>query len=146
MRTTTHRGRRGLFAGVTALALLLAACGDDDDSSSDETEAPAATEAPAESEAPAGTEAQGGGEVSGSITITGSSTVEPISTAIGNAFADANPDVAVTVEGPGTGTHRSPRLHFRRGHWRHYEDHKTWIRWQMVGNPDLGFVEKQYRL
>jgi hypothetical protein len=38
-----------------------------------------------------------------------------------------------------------PRLHFRRGHWRHYENHKTWIRWQLVGNPDLGFVDKQYR-
>jgi hypothetical protein len=50
------------------------------------------------------------------------------------------------VVGPATGTHRSPRLHFRRGHWRHYEDHKTWIRWTMVGDPDLGFVEKQYRV
>lgn len=50
------------------------------------------------------------------------------------------------VLGPSTGSHRSPRLHFRRGHWRHYEDHKTWIRWTMVGDPDLGFVEKQYRV
>ena len=46
--------------------------------------------------------------------------------------------------GPGTRTHKSPRLHFRRGHWRHYEDHKTWIKWMLVGNPDLGFVDKQY--
>ena len=38
------------------------------------------------------------------------------------------------------------RLHFRRGHWRHYEDHKTWIKWMLVGNPDLGFVDKEYRL
>lgn len=38
-----------------------------------------------------------------------------------------------------------PRLHFRRGHWRHYDHHKTWIRWQLVGNPDLGFVDKHYR-
>ena len=44
----------------------------------------------------------------------------------------------------GTGAKR--RLHFRRGHWRHYEDHRTWIRWTLVGNPDLGFVEKEYRL
>jgi hypothetical protein len=36
------------------------------------------------------------------------------------------------------------RLHFRRGHWRHFENHKTWIKWMMVGNPDLGFVEKHY--
>ena len=38
------------------------------------------------------------------------------------------------------------RLHFRRGHWRHYEDHKTWIKWMLVGNPDLGFVDKEYHL
>lgn len=47
---------------------------------------------------------------------------------------------------PATGSHRSPRLHFRRGHWRHYEDHKTWIKWTLVGSPDLGFVDKHYRM
>jgi hypothetical protein len=41
---------------------------------------------------------------------------------------------------------RRVRLHFRRGHWRHFEDHKTWIKWMLVGNPDLGFVDKEYRL
>jgi hypothetical protein len=46
----------------------------------------------------------------------------------------------------GGGTHRSPRLHFRRGHWRHYPTHKTWIKWMLVGNPELGFVEKSYKL
>jgi hypothetical protein len=50
------------------------------------------------------------------------------------------------VAGPATGSHKSPRLHFRRGHWRHYADHKTWIKWMLVGNPDLGFVETQYRM
>lgn len=44
------------------------------------------------------------------------------------------------------GTHRSPRLHFRRGHWRHYPTHKTWIRWNLVGDPSLGFIDKSYRL
>jgi hypothetical protein len=38
------------------------------------------------------------------------------------------------------------RLHFRRGHWRHYANHKTWIKWMLVGNPDLGFVDKHYKL
>lgn len=38
------------------------------------------------------------------------------------------------------------RLHFRRGHWRHYEDHKTWIKWMLVGDPDLGFIDKHYKL
>jgi hypothetical protein len=38
------------------------------------------------------------------------------------------------------------RLHFRRGHWRHFETFKTWVRWTLVGDPDLGFVDKEYRL
>ncbi len=38
------------------------------------------------------------------------------------------------------------RLHFCRGHWRHYETSKTWIRWCLKGDPDLGFVDKEYRL
>jgi hypothetical protein len=44
----------------------------------------------------------------------------------------------------GTGTRK--RLHFRRGHWRHYETTKTWVKWCLVGNPDLGFINKHYRL
>lgn len=43
-------------------------------------------------------------------------------------------------------TGRRVRLHFRRGHWRHFEDHKTWIKWMLVGDPDLGFVDKHYKL
>ncbi len=38
------------------------------------------------------------------------------------------------------------RLHFRRGHWRHYEASKTWIRWCLVGDPDLGFIHKEYTI
>jgi hypothetical protein len=41
---------------------------------------------------------------------------------------------------------RSPRLHFRRGHRRHYENYFIWIKWQLVGNPDIGFIDKDYRL
>lgn len=41
---------------------------------------------------------------------------------------------------------RRVRLHFRRGHWRHYAEHKTWIKWMLVGDPDLGWVDKEYRL
>jgi hypothetical protein len=43
-------------------------------------------------------------------------------------------------------TGRHLRLHFRRGHWRHFETFKTWIRWTLVGDPDLGFIDKHYRL
>ena len=41
--------------------------------------------------------------VSGSVTVSGSSTVEPISAANAEKFAGVNPDVNITVEGPGTG-------------------------------------------
>lgn len=46
----------------------------------------------------------------------------------------------------GEPTGNRKRLHFRRGHWRHYEQSKTWINWMLVGNPDLGFIDKEYRL
>lgn len=45
-----------------------------------------------------------------------------------------------------TPTGRHVRLHFRRGHWRHYTNHKSWIHWMLVGNPDLGWIDKEYRL
>ncbi|NJL09056.1 MAG: hypothetical protein HC900_13060 [Methylacidiphilales bacterium] len=42
--------------------------------------------------------------------------------------------------------HRGVRLHFRRGHWRHLADRRVWVNWALVGDPDLGVVEKHYRL
>jgi hypothetical protein len=45
-----------------------------------------------------------------------------------------------------TETGRRVRLHFRRGHWRHFEAHKTWIKWCLCGDPDLGFIDKHYKL
>lgn len=41
---------------------------------------------------------------------------------------------------------RHKRLHFVRGHWRHYEAHRTWVKWHLRGDPDLGFIDKEYRL
>jgi hypothetical protein len=38
------------------------------------------------------------------------------------------------------GHHRSPRLHFRRGHWRRWSDRRIWVKWCLVGDPDLGFL------
>jgi hypothetical protein len=38
------------------------------------------------------------------------------------------------------------RLHFRRGHWRKLADRRTWVRWCLVGDPDLGFIDKHYSL
>lgn len=42
-------------------------------------------------------------DASGSITISGSSTVEPVSNLVAEAFRADNPDVDITVDGPGTG-------------------------------------------
>jgi hypothetical protein len=42
--------------------------------------------------------------------------------------------------------HAHKRLHFVRGHWRHLTNVKTWIKWHMRGDPDLGFIDKEYRL
>ncbi len=41
--------------------------------------------------------------VSGEVTISGSSTVEPISSLVAESFSAANPDVSISVDGPGTG-------------------------------------------
>ncbi|MEX1126222.1 MAG: phosphate ABC transporter substrate-binding protein PstS family protein [Acidimicrobiia bacterium] len=69
---------------VAVLALILAACGDGDGDAT--------------------TTIDGGDSgSSGSIVISGSSTVEPITARVGEAFDGANPGVATSVEGPGTG-------------------------------------------
>ena len=39
-----------------------------------------------------------------------------------------------------------PRMHFVRGHWKHYASHKTWTKWFLRGDSDLGFIDKGYRL
>ncbi|MDZ4825716.1 MAG: phosphate ABC transporter substrate-binding protein PstS family protein [Actinomycetota bacterium] len=74
--------RRVLMALLAVFALVLAACGGDDDDTS---------------------EGADGGDLSGEIVVSGSSTVEPISSLVGELFSGENPDVAVRVDGPGTG-------------------------------------------
>ena len=83
--------RRVVALGFASLAVTLAACGSDDGGSS--TESTSAVE----------TTEGGEGGLSGSIFVSGSSTVEPITTAVAKLFGAANPDVAIQVEGPGTG-------------------------------------------
>ena len=75
-------GRRWYSAAGAALALALvaAACG--------------------------GNDGGGGGgpsDLTGKITISGSSTVQPISSLVAELFNEQNPDVNITVDGPGTG-------------------------------------------
>ena len=77
--------KQWLFAaGASAvLALGVAACGDDDDTTSSDS----------------GDTASG---LSGSITIDGSSTVQPFAEAAAELFNEANPDVNITVGAAGT--------------------------------------------
>ena len=80
MFKTRNQGVRLLVAG-TALAMV-AACGS---SSADEGSGPASA-----------------GEVSGNIVVSGSSTVEPITSLVAEKFQGQNPDVSISVDGPGT--------------------------------------------
>lgn len=76
--------RRTTLSLIALLAVTLAGCAPDSgaDSSSND--------------------AAGGPEAAG-IFVSGSSTVEPITARIADVFSQDNPDVAVRVEGPGTG-------------------------------------------
>jgi hypothetical protein len=56
------------------------------------------------------------------------------------ARLEAREDDGLQVPGP------KRRLHFRRGHFRHFDGWKTWVNWCLVGDPDLGFVDKHYKL
>ncbi len=89
MRSFTRR-----VAALSAAALLLAACGGEDETEdAAPAPAPAATE-DAEEEAPA---------LSGSIEIDGSSTVAPLTDAIAEEYAAIQPDVIVNLSVSGTG-------------------------------------------
>lgn len=68
------------LAAVAAMALPLAACGGGNS-----------------------TDSGGNSGSSAGLFISGSSTVEPISTAVAKLFGASNPDLAIQVEGPGTG-------------------------------------------
>ncbi|WP_131798371.1 hypothetical protein [Devosia elaeis] len=61
-------------------------------------------------------------------------------------IAISRPTSALDAEPGMAGGKPGVRLHFRRGHYRRVEGGSTWIRWTLVGDPDLGFVEKTYRL
>jgi phosphate transport system substrate-binding protein len=65
---------------LLALGLVAAACGGGDDGDGDVPEG-----------------------LSGEIVVSGSSTVQPISSLVAELFAESNPDVQISVDGPGTG-------------------------------------------
>lgn len=99
-----------VLALLFAFSLVAAACGSDDEDTEAEaesteeesTETTAAVEE-AEEEAMDDEEEATEGGLSGDIVISGSSTVEPISVAVAEGFRDVEPDVNVSVSGPGTG-------------------------------------------
>ena len=69
------------IAAVMSLSLIAAACGGDGDGGATDV-------------------AEG---LTGAIVISGSSTVQPISSLVAELFNEVNPDVAISVDGPGTG-------------------------------------------
>ncbi|MEO8477637.1 MAG: phosphate ABC transporter substrate-binding protein PstS family protein [Actinomycetota bacterium] len=79
-----HRFRRSAatIAVIVVGAVALAACSSDDSTNGG---------------------ASGSAALSGSIVISGSSTVEPISSFVAELFNETSPNVAISVDGPGTG-------------------------------------------
>jgi phosphate transport system substrate-binding protein len=75
-----------VLAGLAALSLVAAACGEDDGDTTGATGATGETTT----------------EVTGSLNISGSSTVEPITSLVAEQFQGLNPGVTVAVDGPGT--------------------------------------------
>ena len=80
---------------VAVLSIVLAACGGD---GADDT----TTSAGEDEVTTTGGDDSGDGGESGQIVISGSSTVEPITARVAEAFGGMNPDVAISVDGPGT--------------------------------------------
>ncbi len=91
--TTYSKGRmtsRSLLAVLMAGVLFLAACGDSDETSADDSSGAVETTAAGEM-------------MSGTVLVSGSSTVEPISVRAKELYNDnVSSDVEITVNGPGT--------------------------------------------
>jgi phosphate transport system substrate-binding protein len=80
----------GIVAGVLVLSVTAAACGNGNDDNSGDSGS-------------SGTGPTGATGLTGSVTVSGSSTVLPISNLVAELFNEQNPDVQVSVDGPGTG-------------------------------------------
>jgi phosphate transport system substrate-binding protein len=88
------------LAGLIAvLSLVLAACGGD---GADDTTTSAGEDEVTTTAGDGSGDGSGDGGESGQIVISGSSTVEPITARVAEAFGGMNPDVAISVDGPGT--------------------------------------------
>ena len=92
--------RRLVLAGILSFSLIAAACGDDE-----KTEDTTTSAASTESTEPTTESTEPGMELAGGeVFVTGSSTVEPISVLVAEMADEmSGGELAVTVEGPGTG-------------------------------------------
>lgn len=105
----SHQSLRRALALLFVLTLVAAACGSDDDSADAENDGTSADGEASVSDDGAvdGGGSTGGGSaagtVEGEIVISGSSTVEPISVAVAEGYKALQPDVNISVAGPGTG-------------------------------------------
>ena len=88
----TVSSRRRLAAVALSAAFVMAACGGGTGSTEPSSQ-PSTAASLEPSVAP----------LTGDISISGSSTVQPISQGVAEAFNETQPDVAITVDGPGTG-------------------------------------------
>ncbi len=89
---------RALLGAALATALVAGACAPASVTDEPATGDGAASEVSTEDGA-----ATGDGDLAGSIAISGSSTVEPISALNAELFQEEHPEVAISVDGPGTG-------------------------------------------
>jgi phosphate transport system substrate-binding protein len=85
---------------IAVLSLVLAACGGD--GGDDDTTTSAGEDEVTTTPGDGSGDGSGDGGQSGQIVISGSSTVEPITARVAEAFGGMNPDVAISVDGPGT--------------------------------------------
>lgn len=86
-----------------AFTMVAAACGSDSDTEAGDSSTTAAGGSSTSEATGSGSSAASGEKISGDVVVTGSSTVEPISVAVAEDFANVQPDVNVSVTGPGTG-------------------------------------------
>ncbi|MYG94789.1 MAG: hypothetical protein F4138_07405 [Acidimicrobiia bacterium] len=89
-----------IFGLLAVLALVTTACGNDDNSDSTVS---ASTFEGSRATATAALQSAQAKAIAGSVIISGSSTVEPISVRVAELFEPVQPDIEVTVDGPGTG-------------------------------------------
>jgi len=90
----TVSGRQRLTAVALGTLFVAASCGGGGGSPSS---------APSNAPSTAASQEPSAEPLTGEISISGSSTVQPISQGVAEAFNETQPDVAITVDGPGTG-------------------------------------------